>query len=184
MALSVLIAQYPARIVCFASLNFQIGGFNSTYAIITAFMWFATALLSPQYFKDHNHKLSRYYFFFLVTMGATLGVFLSADLMTTFIFFEIMSFTSYMWVIQDETKDAMDAGKTYLACALGMAANRNFYNTKYIRLPDLLVELAMARGDGTYREYMKKLKKTKLTESVAWKTLDVDTESLLHLQCQ
>ncbi len=124
LALSVLIAQSPARIVCFASLNFQIGGFNSTYAIIAAFMWFAAALLSPQYFKDHNHKLSRYYFFFLVTMGATLGVFLSADLMTTFIFFEIMSFTSYMWVIQDETKDAMDAGKTYLAIAVlgGMVA--------------------------------------------------------------
>ena len=40
---------------------------------------------------------------------------------------------------------ATGAGKTYLACALGMAANRNFYSTKYIRLPDLLVEIAMAR---------------------------------------
>ena len=57
---------------------------------------------------------------------------------------------------------ATGAGKTYLACALGMATNRNFYNTKYIRLPNLLVEIAMAWGDGTYREYMKKLKKTKL----------------------
>ena len=65
LGLSIMIAQSPARIVCFASLNFQIGGFNSTHAIIAAFMWFAAALLSPQYFKDHNHKLSRYYFFFL-----------------------------------------------------------------------------------------------------------------------
>ena len=65
LGLSVLIAQAPARTVCFASLNFQIGGFNSTYAIIAAFMWFAAALLSPQYFKGH-HKLSRYYFFFLL----------------------------------------------------------------------------------------------------------------------
>ena len=63
---------------------------------------------------------------------------------------------------------ATGAGKTYLACALGMAANRNFYNTKYIRLPDLLVEIAMARGDGTYREYMKKLKKTKLLILDEW----------------
>ena len=110
LGLSIMIAQSPARIVCFASLKFQIGGFNSTYAIIAAFMWFAAALLSPQYFKDHNHKLSRYYFFFLVTMSATLGVFLSADLMTTFIFFEIMSFASYIWVIQDETKENI---KTY-----------------------------------------------------------------------
>src|SRR5574344_1358667 len=47
---------------------------------------------------------------------------------------------------------ATGTGKTYLACALGIAANRNYYSTKYIRLPDLLVEIAMARGDGTYRE--------------------------------
>ena len=63
---------------------------------------------------------------------------------------------------------ATGAGKTYLACALGMAANRNFYTVKYIRLPDLLVEIAMARGDGTYRDYMKKLKKTKLLILDEW----------------
>ena len=63
---------------------------------------------------------------------------------------------------------ATGAGKTYIAYALGMAANRNFYNTKYIRLPDLLVEITMARGDGTYREYMKKLKKTKLLILDEW----------------
>lgn len=49
-----------------------------------------------------------------------------------------------------------------------MAANRNFYSTRYVRLPDLLVEIAMARGDGTYREYMKKLKKTKLLILDEW----------------
>ena len=63
---------------------------------------------------------------------------------------------------------ATGAGKTYLACALGMAASRNFYTSKYIRLPDLLVEIAMARGDGSYREYMKKLKKTKLLILDEW----------------
>ena len=63
---------------------------------------------------------------------------------------------------------ATGVGKTYLACALGMAANRNFYTAKYIRLPDLLVEIAIARGDGTYREYMKKLKKTKLLILDEW----------------
>ena len=63
---------------------------------------------------------------------------------------------------------ATGAGKTYVACALGMAANRNFYTVKYIRLPDLLVEIAMARGDGTYWDYMKKLKKTKLLILDEW----------------
>ena len=50
---------------------------------------------------------------------------------------------------------ATGAGKTLLACFLGVAANRNFYAARYLRLPDLLVEIAVARRDGTYREYMK-----------------------------
>jgi DNA replication protein DnaC len=53
-------------------------------------------------------------------------------------------------------------GKTYLASALGMAANRNFHAVRYIRLPELLAELAIARGDGTRRKVMKKYKQIKL----------------------
>ena len=41
---------------------------------------------------------------------------------------------------------ATGSGKTYLACALGVAAARRFYAVKYIRLPDLLVEFQIARG--------------------------------------
>lgn len=63
---------------------------------------------------------------------------------------------------------ATGAGKTYLACALGMAACREFYTVKYIRLPDLLVELAIARSEGAYREYMKKLKKVRLLILDEW----------------
>ena len=47
---------------------------------------------------------------------------------------------------------ATGSGKTYLACALGMAAVRRFYAVKYIRLPDLLVEFQIARGNGTIRK--------------------------------
>jgi DNA replication protein DnaC len=63
---------------------------------------------------------------------------------------------------------ATGTGKTYLACALGSAANRSFYATKYVRLPDLLVEIALARGDGTYRDLMRKYKKIKLLILDEW----------------
>ena len=104
------------------SFNFSSSGFQAIYGLITSFMWFCAALLSPQYFKGH-HNLSRYYFFFLVTLGATMGVFYSVDLITTFVFFEIMSFTSYTWVVQDKNREALSAGKTYLTIAIvgGMA---------------------------------------------------------------
>ena len=55
---------------------------------------------------------------FRALYALVVGVFLSADLFTTFIFFEIMSFTSYTWVAHDETPGAMRAAETYLAVAI------------------------------------------------------------------
>ena len=98
-------------------LSFRFGGFQKVYGLVVCFMWFVSALLSPQYFDGHHH-LKRYYFFFLICQGFTAGVFLSADLYTTFLFFELMSLSSYVWVVQEETPDAMDAGKTYLTIAV------------------------------------------------------------------
>jgi DNA replication protein DnaC len=63
---------------------------------------------------------------------------------------------------------ATGSGKTYLACALGMAASRTFYPVSYIRLPDLLAELAIARGDGSYRKVMKQYKHVKLLVLDEW----------------
>ena len=46
--------------------------------------------------------------------------------------------------------------KTYMACAFGMEACKRRYTTKYVRLPDLLLELEMARNDGTYKKVQSK----------------------------
>jgi len=64
--------------------------------------------------------------------------------------------------------DATGAGKTYIACAFGIAACRNFYTVKYIRLPDLLNELAVARGEGIYQKVMSQYKKVKLLILGEW----------------
>lgn len=63
---------------------------------------------------------------------------------------------------------ASGAGKTYLACALGMAACRNYLPVKYIRLPELLGELAIARGEGNYRKVMKTYKNIPLLILDEW----------------
>jgi len=50
---------------------------------------------------------------------------------------------------------ASGCGKTYIACALGIAACRTFTKVRYVRLPDLLNELAIAHGEGTFKKVMK-----------------------------
>lgn len=51
---------------------------------------------------------------------------------------------------------ATGSGKTYMACAFGMEACKQYYTTKYVRLPDLLIDLEMARNEGTYKKVMAK----------------------------
>ena len=109
------LVKIPA--VCGLGLNFTAGGFRCIYAAIAAFMWLITGLLSPEYFAHYRNR-NRYYLFQLVTLGATVAIFLSGDLYTTFVFFEIMSLCSYVWVAQDEKRGSLGAGATYLAVAV------------------------------------------------------------------
>lgn len=103
--------------VCGMGLHFTLDGFRALYGTIAAFMWFMTTLFSKEYFGHYRNR-NRYYLFLLLTLGATEGVFFSADFYTTFLFFEIMSFTSYVWVAHDEKPESLRAAATYLAVAV------------------------------------------------------------------
>jgi len=121
-ALCVLIAymgggEFTIPAFCGFGLTLKADGFRMLYACIAAFMWMMSGFFTPDYMR-HGHARTRYSFFNLMTLGATLGVFLSDDLYTTFVFFEIMSFTSYVWVAQEETEGALKAAGTYLAVAV------------------------------------------------------------------
>ena len=101
-----------------SGLTFSVTGFRAVYAVITALMWVGTTMFSPEYFAHERENLGRYRFFVLFTLGAVEGVMLSADLMTAFVFFEVLSFTSFTWVIHEETEAAIRAGYTYLFIAV------------------------------------------------------------------
>ena len=51
---------------------------------------------------------------------------------------------------------ATGCGKTYMACAFGMEACKRYFTTRYVRLPDLLIDLEIARAEGNYRKVMAK----------------------------
>lgn len=65
-------------------------------------------------------------------------------------------------------KGASGNGKTYLACALGHAACRKFRSVKYIRMPELLDELSIAKGCGTFKKTIKSYKKVDLLILDEW----------------
>lgn len=59
-------------------------------------------------------------------------------------------------------KGASGNGKTYIACALGIAACKNFIKVRYVRLPDLLNELAIAHGEGTFEKTIRSYQRVDL----------------------
>lgn len=118
---SLILCFFPSEeaLPLFVSLGarFSSASFRGVLGCIASFMWLSTALASPAYFA-HAEKTARYYAFYLFTLGAILGVFYAADFFTLFLFFEMMSIASYVWVVQNETKDAIRAAETYLYIAV------------------------------------------------------------------
>jgi DNA replication protein DnaC len=63
---------------------------------------------------------------------------------------------------------AAGSGKSYLGCALGMEACKRLYSVKYIRLPDLLVDMALARGEGNIKKLLQQCLKVNLLVLDEW----------------
>ena len=101
-----------------SGLSLRTDGFRAVYSLVTSLMWAFTTTFSLEYFRHETEHLTRYYLFVLFTLGATQGVMLSGDLLTTFLFFEILSLTSFTWVMHEETEGALRAGYTYLFIAV------------------------------------------------------------------
>ena len=79
---------------------------------------------------------------------------------------------------------ATGCGKTYLACALGMEACKQFFKTQYVRLPDLLMEFKEAEANGICSKVMKKYTISALLILDEWlliKPTDEEQRYLLEL---
>ena len=103
--------------ICGRGLSFRVDEFRAMYGILAAFCWTVSSAFALWYMNGEENR-GRYFFYTLLTLGATLGVFFAADFYTLFIFFEVMSLASYLWVVHEETGEAVRASKTYLAVAV------------------------------------------------------------------
>ena len=111
-------AAFFSQQIFIGGLHFTADGFRVVYGLIALWMWAFTTLFSFEYFEHEREHLKRYWFFTILTFLATEGVMFSADLMTSFVFFEILSLTSFTWVIHEETPEAVRAAKTYFFIAI------------------------------------------------------------------
>lgn len=101
----------------FNGIGFSVNTFGILYSCIACILWIVSIITSLEYFSHSLSNLNRYYASLLVTLVGCIGVFLADDLYTLFIFFELMSFASYIWVAQNQDKKSTVASNSYLAFA-------------------------------------------------------------------
>lgn len=76
---------------------------------------------------------------------------------------------------------ATGSGKTYLACALGMEACKHFYSTRYVRMPDMMIDLQTARDAGTFADALKAYTKPTLLIIDEWLLIKLSYDECKNL---
>jgi multicomponent Na+:H+ antiporter subunit D len=99
--------------------GFRIDAFGMIFAIIASFLWILVSLYSIGYMRPLNeHAQTRYYFCFAFAIFGGVGIALSGNLFTMFIFYEILTVSTYPLVAHDQTPVALAAGRKYVAYLL------------------------------------------------------------------
>ncbi|TCN77000.1 proton-conducting transporter membrane subunit [Shewanella fodinae] len=94
-------------------------GISYLFGLVFALIALVVVIYSRAYIK-HDPHANRYYFFLFLMTGSLLGVASAADFGNFYLFWELMTWTSYFLVIHEQTPAALKAGKKYfLMCASG-----------------------------------------------------------------
>lgn len=90
------------------------------FAVLTVAMWMTSTFFSFEY-MNHEKRETRYCIFSMLALAALMGVCFSGNLVTTYLFYEMMTLASFPLVMHEQTKEAISAGITYLYYSLAGA---------------------------------------------------------------
>lgn len=101
------------------ALEFRVDGLGMLFALVASGLWIATSCYSIGYMRGANeHSQTRFYAFFAVSLCATLGVAFAGNLLTLYLFYEMLSLATYPLVTHHQDKEARSGGRTYLTYLL------------------------------------------------------------------
>ena len=100
-------------------LLLRVDGFGILFACVASLLWIATTLYAIGYMRGlHEHAQTRFYSFFAISLSATMGVAFSANLLTIYFFYEMLSVSTFPLVTHMQDKEARTGGRTYLGYLL------------------------------------------------------------------
>ena len=101
-------------------LAFKVEPLGMLFAVIAAGLWIVTSIYSIGYMRGHHEQnQTRFYVFFAVAIAATMGAAFAGNVLTLFLFYEILTLSTYPLVTHHRTPEAMRGGRIYLGILMG-----------------------------------------------------------------
>lgn len=120
LAPAVLQGQLPTASLpgLLGRFNFAVDRFGLLFALVGSFVWFAAMLYAIGYLREDPARV-RFLSILLVLLGANLGVVLAADLLTLFVFFELLGLVALLVIVHTGSDEARAAGVKYFWMTFG-----------------------------------------------------------------
>lgn len=101
-------------------IKFRVDSLGIFFAITASFLWIVTSFYSIGYVRKlKEHAQTRYFMCFSAAMFAAIGVAFSANMFTTYMFYEVITFCTFPLVVHKETKEAFRGARIYFTFLLG-----------------------------------------------------------------
>jgi len=101
-------------------VRFEIEPLGMMFACIASGLWIINSIYSIGYMRSHHEKKqTRFYACFAIAIFGALGVATAGNMLTLFIFYEILTISTYPLVTHSETTEAKRSGRIYLGILLG-----------------------------------------------------------------
>ncbi|MEM8953528.1 MAG: monovalent cation/H+ antiporter subunit D family protein [Verrucomicrobiota bacterium] len=102
------------------ALAFRVDGLGMLFGLVASGLWIVTSVYAAGYMRgSKEHAQTRFAAFFAISLSATLGVAFSANLLTMYVFYEMLSLATFPLVTHHQDKEARTGGRTYLTYLLG-----------------------------------------------------------------
>jgi len=101
-------------------LSLQADPLGILFGTVASLLWLITSFYSVGYMRGlSEHAQTRYFAAFAASVAAAIGVAFASNLVTIFVFYELLTVATYPLVTHDETAEARAAGRKYLAYTFG-----------------------------------------------------------------
>jgi multicomponent Na+:H+ antiporter subunit D len=103
-----------------AAIKFRVDAFGMLFALVSSSLWIITSAYSVGYMRGlKEHSQTRYFCYFALALSATVGVAFSANLLTLYLFYEMLSLATYPLVTHHQDLEARRSGRKYLLYIVG-----------------------------------------------------------------